>query len=1038
MIAYFARHPTAANLLMLAIIVLGLSALPQLKRETFPEIAPSQIQVSVPYPGANPEESELALCVPLEEAMDGLSDIEQITCEARESMAKMIVEIQEGGDITRLMSDVKTEVDAIDTFPDKAESPVIKELGRTESLITLAISADLPAAELKDYAESVKRKLQRLPDISLVEIHGFSDRQLRVELSLALLRQYGLSINDVVSHIERQNIKLPAGNLETQGKTLQIRFDQQGVTAKELGELVIASTQSGGQLKLKDLGKVTERFELDEAKVEFNGKPAALLKIKKTKAQDALDLVEQVYKFVELERQLIPAGIEMALTSDQAKIVSDRLAMLTTNSWQGFLLVFAVMWLFFTWRYSFWVSMGLPISFLGAFWLMTVLGVSINMISMVGMLMAIGILMDDAIVIAESIASHVERGEGVEEGVIKGVKQVAPGVLSSFLTTASVFVGLAFIAGDIGQIMKVFPQMLLAVLVVSLVEAFLILPNHLLHSLHKKQDTPASGFKARFNQRFERFRTEVLVDWVERAVTYRYAAVGGVLALFFLSISLMAGGFLKFKAFPELEGDILEMRLLMPQGTPLYETELLVARAVNELNKLDEAFTPEQPEQQALVQNVIVEYNSNQDAGEEGTHVATVRADLLTAETRNTSLLLLQDRWREAVGEIPGSLALAFKQPAVGPAGRAIEIRLYGDDLAMLSSASFEIQQALAEYDGVQNLMDDLRPGKEEWLVRLLPGAMSLGVDGATIANQLRTAFFGQKADEFQRGDETIELDVRLRKADKSSWWQLQNYPITLADGRQIPLSAVAELIPARGYARINRVDGQRSVTIIGDVDAAIANTGEIIAAVDQTVVAPLLAKYPSLSVSYEGEVKEGGSTGSSIGKKFLMGLVGVFIILSFQFRSYMEPVMVMLAIPLALIGALWGHVLLGYDFTIPSMMGFVSLAGIVVNDSILLVTYIKEHQKQGLDAHQAAVQAARERFRAVFITTATTVAGMLPLLLETSLQAQILQPLVVSLLFGIAASSLLVLFILPCLYVILEDRGLAAQHHLSESQAKA
>ncbi|TMP39542.1 efflux RND transporter permease subunit [Pseudoalteromonas rubra] len=1038
MIAYFARHPTAANLLMLAIIVLGLSALPQLKRETFPEIAASQIQVNVPYPGANPEESELALCVPLEEAMDGLSDIEQISCEARESMAKMIVEMQEGGDITRLMSDVKTEVDAIDTFPDKAESPVIKELGRTESLITLAISADLPSAELKDYAESVKHKLQRLPDISLVEIHGFSDRQLRVELSLSLLRQYGLSINDVVSHIERQNIKLPAGNLETKGKTLQIRFDQQGVTAKELGELVIASTQSGGQLKLKDLGQITERFELDEAKVEFNGKPAALLKIKKTKAQDALDLVEQVYNFVESERQQLPAGIEMALTSDQAKIVSDRLAMLTTNSWQGFLLVFAVMWLFFTWRYSFWVSMGLPISFLGAFWLMTVLGVSINMISMVGMLMAIGILMDDAIVIAESIASHVERGESIDEGVIKGVKQVAPGVLSSFLTTASVFVGLAFIAGDIGQIMKVFPQMLLAVLVVSLVEAFLILPNHLLHSLHKKQDEPESGFKARFNQRFERFRTEVLVEWVERVVTYRYAVVGGVLALFFLSISLMAGGFLKFKAFPELEGDILEMRLLMPQGTPLYETEQLVAHAVDELNKLNQEFTPAQPEQQALVQNVIVEYNNNQDAGEEGTHVATVRADLLTAETRNTSLLVLQDRWREAVGEIPGALALAFKQPAVGPAGRAIEIRLYGNDLAMLSSASFEIQQALAEYDGVQNLMDDLRPGKEEWLVRLLPGAMSLGVDGATIANQLRTAFFGQKADEFQRGDETIELDVRLRKEDKASWWQLQNYPITLADGRQIPLSAVAELIPARGYARINRFDGQRSVTIIGDVDAAIANTGEIIAAVDKTVVAPLLDKYPSLSVSYEGEVKEGGSTGSSIGKKFLMGLVGVFIILSFQFRSYMEPVMVMLAIPLALIGALWGHVLLGYDFTIPSMMGFVSLAGIVVNDSILLVTYIKEHQKEGLDAHQAAVQAARERFRAVFITTATTVAGMLPLLLETSLQAQILQPLVVSLLFGIAASSFLVLFILPCLYVILEDRGLAAQHHLSESQVRA
>ncbi|MDF2178166.1 efflux RND transporter permease subunit [Aliiglaciecola sp. CAU 1673] len=1035
MISYFAKHPTAANLLMLGIIVLGLTSLPALKRETFPEIEASKVQVTVPYPGASPEQAEQALCIPLEEAVDGLSDVEQVICEASEGLAKMQVEMLEGGDISRLLADVKTEVDAIDSFPDEAESPIIKELGRTEALITLAIAADLPDFELKAYAEAIKDKLQKLPDIAIVNMAGFSAHQLKVELNMALLRQYGLSVNDVVSRIERQNLQLPSGNIKMQGKTLQIRFDQQQVTAQSLTQLVVAGTPQGAQIKLGDIATVVEGFELSEAKVLFDGKQGALLKVQKTKEQDALDLVQQVYDFVEKERQLAPVGVEMALISDQAKIVEDRLKMLISNAWQGILLVFAVMWLFFAWRYSFWVSMGLPVSFLGAFYLMTLLGVSINMISMVAMLMAIGILMDDAIVIAESIASHIERGQSIDKAVVVGVKRVAAGVLSSFLTTAAVFTGLAFISGDIGQVMKVFPLVLLAVLVVSLVEAFLILPSHLLHSLHHKDNFQSAGFKVRFNQKFEQFRSQTLVTWVEKAVARRYLVVGGVLGLFFLSIALFSSGLLKFKAFPELEGDLLEMRLLMPQGTPLAYTESVVADAVSKLEVLNKEYQKDQPDNQSLVKHITVEYNTNLDANETGTHVATVRADLLTSEDRNTSLLTLQTRWREAVGEIPGALALSFKQPTFGPAGRAIEIRLHAKDLGLLEEASYRIQQTLWQYKGVNNLMDDLRPGKEEYRVKLLPGAISLGVDGATIANQLRTAFFGQRADEFQRGDENIELEVKLRTADKDSLWQLQNYPITLSDGTQIPLSAVAELTPARGYSRINRVNGERTLTIIGDVDNELANTSEIINQVRQGVIADLLAEYPELSVSYEGEVKEGGGTGASIGQKFMMGLIGVFIILSFQFRSYIEPLMVMLAIPLALIGALWGHLLLGYDFTIPSMMGFVSLAGIVVNDSILLVTYIKEHMRKGMDEHQSAVLAAKERFRAVFITSATTIAGMLPLLLETSMQAQILQPLVVSLVFGITASTCLILFVLPCLYVILEDWNLAARHHLPEEE---
>lgn len=1032
MIAFFARHQTAANLLMLAIIALGLSALPTLKRETFPEFSPSKVQVTVVYPGASTEEVEQGICIPMEDAVEGIVNVEQVSCESREGLGLLTVEMQENGEISRLLADVKTEVDGIDNFPAQAEPPVIKELGRDEHLITLALSAELASFEFKAYAESIKDALQTLPGISTIDIVGFSDQQLRVALSLPQLRQYSLSVNDVVSRIEKQNVSLPGGNIESLGKTTLLRFDQQQVTRNSLADLVIGSTPDGGEIRLKHIASIVEVFEKPESKVLFDGKPAALLKIKKNKEQDSLDLVKGVYNFVERQSENAPEGVSMVLTQDTAEVVRDRLSMLTKNSFQGFLLVFATMWLFFAWRYSFWVSMGLPVSFLGAFWLMVQLGVSINMISMVALLMGIGILMDDAIVLAESVAAQVEGGKKPLNGVVDGVSMVMTGVLSSFLTTACIFTGLAFISGDIGQVMKVLPIVLLSVLIVSLVEAFLILPNHLLHSLEKRKSDDTSDFKKRFHQTFEAFRAQRLGGWVRFFVTRRYLTVGATVALLIVSFSLFTSGLLKFRAFPSLEGNTLEMRLLMPQGTPLNVTEGIAVNAANSLLSVNQKLTPLQPDNQTLIKNITIEF-INADANEEGTHLATIRADLLSAEIRNTGIPALRESWREAVGEIPGALSVSFKEPSLGPAGRPFDIRVYGNDLEQVSEATYQIRQTLSQYEGVFDVMDDLRPGKEEWEIKLLPGATVFNVDGALIANQIRAAYFGEVADEFQKDNQTIEIEVRLRDEDRRSFRQLQRYPIVLSDGTQIPLSSVAEITPSRGYSRVNRIDGQRAVTIIGDIDTEVANAQEIVSELQRGVIAEILSKYPGLTIRYEGEVKEGSDTGASIMQKFVMGILGVFIILSFQFRSYFEPFMVMLAIPLASIGALLGHVILGFDFTIPSLIGFVSLAGIVVNDSILLVTYIKKHQADGMSIHDSAVNASKARFRAVFITTATTIAGMLPLLLETSMQAQVLQPLVVSLTFGIASSTLLILFVLPSLYCVLEDLGLTAKHHLKE-----
>jgi len=1042
MIGFFARHPTAANLLMLVIIGLGLNALPNIKRETFPVFQAKKAKVMVIYPGATPQDVESALCIPMEDAVDGISQVDEVQCEAREGLATMTVTMLESGDISRLIADVKNEIDGINSFPDEIESPVIEEFGRTDEVIHLAIQADIAEVELKEFAEIIKRKLKREPGISLVDIDGFSDHQLRVNLSLSKLRQLGLTINDVANALADQNIKLPSGSLEGKDKTVLIRFDQQSVTPDALAKLVIASSPEGGQVRLGDVADVEDRFELSEAKVLFDGQRAALLNIKKTKQQDAIDIVAQVKDFVIREQRLLPDGIKLTLTNDTSTIINDRLSMLMSNGWQGITLVFLVMWLFFAWRYAFWVSMGLPVAFLGTFFLMSLFGISINMISMVAMLMAIGILMDDAIVIAESIATKVERGEDAVEGAIQGVKLVFPGVVSSFLTTVAIFGGMAFIAGDIGQVLKVIPIVLLLTLSVSLIEAFLILPNHLIHALHGEQkaqkNTPksASSFKIHFITKFETFRTTTLVNFTEKVVTYRYLFVGSVIALLFLSFALVSGGLLKFKAFPDTEGDAIEVRLLMPPGTPLAKTEQIVDHIVAAAHQVNQELSPRQPREQKLIEHITVEFNKNNDAFSSGAHLATIRGDLLTVESRNSKLEEVKGRWRELVGEVPGVIALTFKEPAYGPAGRAIEIRLQSENIDDLLAVSAKVRQQLVQFEGVTDVMDDTRPGKEELKLKLKPGALSLGANGATIANQLRIAFNGRKVDDIQRGSEQMELDVRLAAEDKLTISQLRNFPITLVSGTEIPLSVLANIEYERGPSRINRINGQRTLTIIGDIDSEVANTTEILNNIQISTIMPLLKNYPDMTANFEGEAKEGNTTALSIVSKFVMGLLGIYIILSFQFKSYFEPIMVMIAIPLSIIGVMWGHLLLGFDLTMPSIVGFVSLAGIVVNDSILLVVFIKQHMADGQTAHEAAVNASRERFRAVFITTATTIAGTFPLLLETSTQAQVLQPLVVSLIFGIMTSTCLILFVLPALYVILEDFGLTSQHHLEGSKA--
>ncbi|MFC1237177.1 efflux RND transporter permease subunit [Vibrio sp. F74] len=1030
MIRFFTKHPTASNLLMLSLLILGITSLSTIKRETFPEFSPPYIMAGVVYPGASPQEVEESICIRMEDAVDGLANIEETRCEAVEGSARLIIKLSEKADISRMLVDVQTQIDSINDFPSEIESPVVQELDWNEPVVDVAITADTSWPELKAYAEELKRIMKLDYDVSLVDVSGFSDHQYRVELNTQAIRQLGLSVGDIATQIGKQNIKLPSGNIETPDKNFLIRFDERRVTPEELNTIAVGSGPNGSIVRLKDIATITDRFELDEQKVLFDGHPSAVLKISKNKEDDALRIKDNVVRFVDDMRLVAPDGVTLELTNDLSSVLWDRLTMMLRNGWQGIVLVFATMWLFFSFRYSFWVAAGLPVAFLGGLFLMAQLGLSINIMSLVGLLMAIGIMMDDAIVIAESIASHLDRGQKIDDAVVNGVKKVLPGVISSFLTTVCIFGSLLFLDGEMGAVLKAVPQVLILVLSLSLVEAFLILPNHLSHSLHKaKKERQPVKFKRVLLERFEHFRNTTLIRAVDKVVKYRYAFIGGVFTMLLASVALIVGGAVKFVPFPDLDGDIVEARIILPPGSSLSQTEIVVDKLIESAKRLNTKWTEEVEDGVPLVQHITSQFNANQDADESGPHIATVRLDLLGAEIRNTVIDDFVDAWREDIGELAEPISLVFKQPTMGPGGRDIEIRVKHDNLDELKAASIDIQEYLNEFYGVYGVLDDMRMGKEEVLIKLRPGAETYGVNGQIIANQLRSAFFGQTADEIQIGVENISIEVRLDKIQAGNLQQLANFPIIMTDGSQLPLGTVATLDFQRNYVRIQRIDGLRTISVYGDVDNSKVSSASIISQFQTEQAPKLKIKYPGLRFDFEGQSKDSAKTAASMGKGFLLGLFGVFVILSYQFRSYLEPFVVMLAIPLAFIGVVWGHFLLGHSLSMPSMMGFVSLAGIVVNDSILLVQYIRHHVDEGDSVHDSVVKASRERFRAVFLTSMTTAAGLLPLLTETSLQAQVIQPLVISIVFGIFASTLLVLFMIPAAYSILADWGFIHKH---------
>ncbi len=1018
MTRWFTGHPTAANLLLLLFLAAGVFAAPGLLRETFPDFRAVEAEITVPWRGAAAEDVESAICARLWDGVQGVEGLETLTCTAQTGRARAVATMAPGNDAMRFVNSLRTEVSAIDTFPDSADPAITRELHRTDPVTSVAVSGALPLAELDLYADALSDRLSTLPGVATVERSGLGTRTLRVSVREAVMDGHGLTPASLAAAIAAQNIDLPAGTLEGDGADLTLRFTAERETAAALATIPVLVLSNGATLTLGDVAVIEERFEPPHDSAFVDGAPAILIDVAKALDADALRVLDDVTALVAKETDRLPDTIRVEVVQDVTSIIRDRLLMLVQNGVIGLVLVVSVMSLFFRPGFAIWAAMGLPVAFAGAFAWMALTGLSLNMMTLVALLMAIGIVMDDSIVIADSIAVHAAKGASVET-VVAGVAAVAPGVLSSFLTTVSVFLPLAFLAGELGAVLKVLPVVLLAALAASLVEAFLILPHHLKGGM--KAIAPSS-FRRRFDAGFDALRERGVGRLADAAIRGRWLVAGVAIGAMIVTVGAMASGMVKREAIPEIDGDVIEARLMLPAGTPLSRTAQAVAQVETALDRVNARLTPDQPDSQPLVIRRITRLGRNLSAGEVGAHVATVAVDLLGAATRASTLDEIATLWHAEIGPLPGVTSLILTEPGIGPQGIAVELRLTHPDLATLETAGRATLAELQTYAGVRNAILDLRPGTPELRLNLSPGAEALGLTASDVAGQLRAAFLGTQLAEIRRGDLAWDLEVRLSETDRATRSDLTEFEIALPDGDTVPLATVAILTQARGWGGITRRDGLRTLTVSADVDGRTGNADAITARLAEGFLPDLAARTPGLGFGIGGQAANSAETVGSILRGFLIGLVGVYIVLSFQFRSYVEPLIVMLTIPLAFLGVIWGHVLMGYNISMPSLVGAASLAGIVVNNAILLVGVIKTRRAEGCSAPNAAGEAVRARFRPIFVSVSTTIMGMAPLLLETSTQAQTLKPLVIAVVFGLLAATVLILLVLPAFYAMLGD----------------
>jgi len=1050
------KNHVTVNLVMVFIIVSGLVTVMKMRREMFPQFALDMIVVNVVYPGSSPEEVEEGICIKIEEQIEGIEGIDRMVSTAREGNGEVLVELESGTDIQKVLDEIKAEVDRIDTFPEEAEEPLVLEIIRRDPTIYIAAYGDVGERNLRQAAEKIRDdlldarivsqiesktersflsafKFKQPEVITQIELVGVRDYEIAVEVSEDNLRRYGLTFDQVVSAVRAGSIDLPGGKIKTAQGEILVRSKGQLYTGKEFEAIPLITLADGTVVRLGQVATLIDGFADVDMKARFNGKRAAVVQISRTSEQDIIEIANIARNYVATHNHKITPDIDLAIWGDLSILVRDRIDLMLRNGFQGITLVFIALALFLNFRLAFWVAIGIPISFMAAFLVLNAFGQTINMISLFAFIMTLGILVDDAIIVGENIFTHYHRGKSPSAAVVDGLKEVGGPVVMAVSTTVVAFMPLMFIAGIMGKFIAVMPMAVIIILIVSLGEALIILPAHLHHALKQseKKKTKVNSWLERLRKRIEGLLqytiNEIYTPAIHYVVKNRFFTFSIGIGVLIISLGIVAGGYVPFVFFPKGESDWLIAEINYPLGTPVSLTETAVQHLEKNAFALNTTFAEFSEENGDLVQNTfaLVGLIPRRDwkPAQIGSHVGEVWVELVTSGQRpgiSTSEIL--NRWRSQVGEFPGIDRLAFFTLEGGPAGNAIEIQLSGDDFEQLSQAADELKKEIETYPGTYDISDNFRPGKQEKKLRVKAGARSIGVTMRGLARQVRQAFYGEEALRIQRSRDDVKVMVRYADQQRSSLSGFDEMRIRTDDGREIPIEEVADIADGRAYSIINRVDRKRTVTVISDIDETTANAGQIVADLKANFLPQLVERYPGVSYDLEGQAKRTGESVDSMKSGYLLAMMGIFLLLASQFRSYVQPLIIMMAIPFGLIGAVFGHLVMGKEFTIVSLFGIVALSGIVVNDSLILIDFINRAVRSGVDIETAVVQSGKARFRPVLLTSITTIAGLMPILLERSFQAQFLIPMAISICFGLLAATVLTLLYVPALYLIVRD----------------
>lgn len=1028
------EHRVTVNLIMVFVIVAGLYTVLDMRREMFPQFALDMIDVSVVYPGATPNEVEEGICIKIEEQLKSLEGIKTMYSSSGEGRGSVTLELEKGVDIRETLDDVKTEVDLIDSFPEEAEDPVTLEIKNREPAITVAVYGDAPERVLRDAAEKVRDDLVETGPVSLAELIGTREYEISIELSEESMRRHNLSFDQVASAVKSGSIDLPGGKIKTRGEEFVVRAKGRLYTGAEFERIPLITRPDGTRLLLGDVASVIDGFEESDIKARFNGKPAALVQVNRTSTQDTITISDKVREYVDYHLDRQPDGVKLACWYDLSDMVKDRINLLLKNGVQGILLVFLVLALFLNLKLAFWVALGIPISFMGAFLVLDYLGASVNMLSLFGFIMTLGILVDDAIIVGENVFSHYSAGKSPKQAVMDSMQQIGGPVLMAVSTTMVAFLPLMYISGIMGKFIAVMPQAVIAILAFSLVEALIILPAHLdsaLSSAGKKKELFFFSLHERVRKVVERaqdrFINRIYVPVIKYSIKNRYFTLTIGIGILIISMGAIRGEHVPFVFFPKSDSNWVIAEIIYPLGTPFEKTESSIKRIENAAFKLDKAFREQVKGDRDLLVNTFSLVGSiprrDWKPGVHGAHAGEVWIEIKPAEDRpDLPVSDVTSKWREYTGGIAGVEKLTFSPLAGGPGGNPIEIQLAGDRFDQLKQASEDLKDEIAKYPGTFDITDNFRPGKMEKRLRIKDGAKSVGVTMADIARQTRQAYYGDEVMQIQRGKDDLKVMVRYAEKEREEIASIEEMRIRTEDNREIPLKEVASIETVRGYSEINRVDRKRVITVISDINEDEANAREIVTDLKSGFLQDLVKQYPGISFDLEGQAKRTKESIDSLKKGFLLAVMVIFLLLASQFRSYSQPVIIMAAIPFGLVGAVIGHFIMGFPITIISIFGIVALSGIVVNDSLILIDFINNRVIQGDDVQTAVVESGKSRFRPVMLTSFTTIAGLFPLLLETSFQAQFLIPMAVSICFGLMGATLLILVYVPSLYLILRD----------------